>query len=51
MGDIADDYIDDGVLLWNDHLAGHPQFPDICPYCEDETCPNCGKYICVCLDE
>ena len=36
MGDIADDMIDDGIELLADHRAGHPRFPDICPYCVDE---------------
>ena len=34
MGDIADDLTESGELMWFDHLAGHPQFPDQCPYCE-----------------
>ena len=36
MGDIADDLTEQGTELWLDHLAGHPNIPDQCPYCEDE---------------
>jgi len=36
MGEMADYDIEQGQDMWWDHLAGHPQFPDICPYCEDE---------------
>jgi len=36
VGDIADYVNEQGEDLWFDHLAGHPNFPDICPYCEDE---------------
>ena len=39
MDEIADNYIDDGISLWADHLAGHPCYPDICPYCEGEEEP------------
>ncbi len=37
MGDIAEDNIDNGLRMWQDHLHGHPQFePETCPYCEKE---------------
>jgi len=36
MGDIADYLTENGMELWLDHLAGHPNYPDPCPYCEDE---------------
>lgn len=36
MGDMADYDIEQGMDMWMDHCAGHPQFPDPCPYCEDE---------------
>ena len=36
MGDIADYDIEQGEAMWFDHLAGHPNFPDECPYCEAE---------------
>ena len=36
MGDMADCDIEQGETMWIDHLAGHPNIPDICPYCEDE---------------
>jgi len=38
MGDIADYDIEQGMDMWLDHLAGHPNYPDVCPYCyEPET--------------
>ena len=36
MGDMADYDIEQGQEMWWDHLAGHPNIPDECPYCEDE---------------
>ncbi len=36
MGDMADHDLEQGMDLWFDHLAGHPSFPDRCPYCENE---------------
>ena len=36
MGDMADYYTEQGEDMWFDHIAGHPRFPDMCPYCEEE---------------
>lgn len=36
MGEIADNLIEDGMDFYADHLNGHPNFPDNCPYCEEE---------------
>jgi len=36
MGDITDYDIEQGLDFWQDHLAGHPNFPDECPYCWEE---------------
>jgi len=42
MGDIADDLIEQGEDMYFDHLAGYPNFPDRCPYCEEEEEPPKG---------
>ena len=36
MGDMADALTEDELELWFDHLAGHPNIPDGCLYCEEE---------------
>jgi len=36
MGEMADYDIEQGENMWFDHLAGHPDFPDECPYCKEE---------------
>lgn len=36
MGDMADYNIECGMDQWIDHLAGHPTYPDECPYCAAE---------------
>ncbi len=40
MGDIADMLTENGEAMWFDHLASHPDIPDMCPYCEDENEEN-----------
>ena len=37
MGDEADYEIEQGLDLWVDHINGHPNYPDRCPYCEEEN--------------
>ena len=36
MGDMADYIIEQEQDFWFDHLAGHPNIPDECQYCEEE---------------
>ncbi len=33
---MADYDIEQGQNMWWDHQAGHSNFPDECPYCQEE---------------
>lgn len=36
IGEIADDLITEGMIMWQMHIGGHCDELENCQYCEDE---------------